>query len=74
MLDRLEQFFQRDLWANDLEARPLHQQVGMQALRLTIAVASEFRNRLLEARAASLVYTTLLSLVPFLAVMFSVLK
>ena len=74
MLDRLEQFFQRDLWVNDLEARPLHQQVGIHALRLTIAVGSEFRHRLLDARAASLVYTTLLSLVPFLAVMFSVLK
>ena len=34
----------------------------------------EFRHRLLDARAAGLVYTTLLSLVPFLAVMFSVLK
>ena len=34
----------------------------------------EFRHRLLDARAAGLVYTTLLSLVPFLAVMVSVLK
>ena len=39
-----------------------------------MAVALEFRHRLLDARAAGLVYTTLLSLVPFLAVMFSVLK
>lgn len=45
-----------------------------QALRLLLAVAVEFRFRLLDARAAGLVYTTLLSLVPFLAVMFSVLK
>ena len=47
---------------------------GTQALRLITAVGMEFRHRLLDARAAGLVFTTLLSLVPFLAVMFSVLK
>ncbi len=50
------------------------QRVGVEALRLGYAVAAEFRHRLLDARAAGLVYATLLSLVPFLAVMFSVLK
>jgi membrane protein len=53
---------------------PLIQRLGIQALRLATAVGMEFRNRLLDARAAGLVFTTLLSLVPFLAVMFSVLK
>ena len=48
--------------------------LGTQALRLATAVGMEFRHRLLDARAAGLVFTTLLSLVPFLAVMFSVLK
>jgi membrane protein len=52
----------------------LFQRLGTQALRLATAVGMEFRHRLLDARAAGLVYTTLLSLVPFLAVMFSVLK
>ena len=50
------------------------QRLGTQALRLVTAVSMEFRHRLLDARAAGLVFTTLLSLVPFLAVMFSVLK
>ena len=53
---------------------PLIQRLGIQSLRLATAVGMEFRNRLLDARAAGLVFTTLLSLVPFLAVMFSVLK
>lgn len=53
---------------------PWLQRLGIQALRLVTAVGMEFRHRLLDARAAGLVYTTLLSLVPFLAVMFSVLK
>ncbi len=50
------------------------QRLGTQVIRLATAVGMEFRHRLLDARAAGLVFTTLLSLVPFLAVMFSVLK
>jgi membrane protein len=71
---RIEQFFRHELWAADLYALHGMQRILFQALRLAVAVAWEFRNRLLDARAASLVYTTLLSLVPFLAVTFSVLK
>lgn len=73
-LARIPQFLKQDLWTVDLAALPRLQRIGVHALRLAIAVAMEFRHRLLDARAAGLVYTTLLSLVPFLAVMFSVLK
>ena len=68
------QFIKHDLWRLDLAKVSGPQRVGAQALRLAIAVGMEFRHRLLDARAAGLVYTTLLSLVPFLAVTFSVLK
>jgi membrane protein len=71
---RIAQFAKQDLWTVDLAGRPFIKRVGFQALRLTMAVWLEFRHRLLDARAAGLVFTTLLSLVPFLAVMFSVLK
>ena len=73
-LARVPQFLTQDLWTIDLATLSLPGRLGIQALRLSIAVAMEFRHRLLDARAAGLVYTTLLSLVPFLAVMFSVLK
>ncbi len=73
-LARIPQFLAQDLWTIDLPTLPRHQRFAIHALRLAIAVAMEFRHRLLDARAAGLVYTTLLSLVPFLAVMFSVLK
>ena len=73
-LDRIEQFFRHDLWTTDLYSLHGWRRTGMLGLRLAFAVGSEFRHRLLDARAAGLVYTTLLSLVPFLAVMFSVLK
>jgi len=71
---QIKQFVKQDLWTADLDTVHFVQRVGLQALRLTIAVALEVRHRLLDARAAGLVYTTLLSLVPLLAVMFSVLK
>ncbi len=74
MLAQGKRFFQHDLWTADLDSLPAGERLGIQALRLMIAVVSEFRQRLLDTRAASLVYTTLLSLVPFLAVIFSVLK
>jgi membrane protein len=73
-LARVPQFLTQDLWTIDLATLSVPGRLGIQALRLAIAVAMEFRHRLLDARAAGLVYTTLLSLVPFLAVMFSVLK
>ncbi|WP_455379234.1 YhjD/YihY/BrkB family envelope integrity protein [Petrachloros mirabilis] len=71
---RITEFVKHDLWNLDLSALPVLQRVAVQALRLAVAVSYEFRHRLLDARASGLVYTTLLSLVPFLAVTFSVLK
>ena len=71
---RIIQFLKQDLWTTDHASLPFLQRTLVQTLRLAIAVGLEFRHRLLDARAAGLVYTTLLSLVPFLAVMFSVLK
>ncbi|MCP9447743.1 MAG: YihY/virulence factor BrkB family protein [Nitrospira sp.] len=71
---RFERFIKHDLWHTDLTALPVLQRAAWHTLRLILAVALEFRPRLLDARAAGLVFTTLLSLVPFLAVMFSVLK
>ena len=70
----MQQFLSQDLWRIDASALSLPRRIGMHAIRLAIAVVMEFRHRLLDARAAGLVYTTLLSLVPFLAVMVSVLK
>ena len=70
----IEQFLKHDLWVIDFNSLNHVQRIGVQVLRLLVAAATEFRHCLLDARAAGLVYTTLLSLVPFLAVTFSVLK
>jgi membrane protein len=71
---RISQLAKQDFWTTDLMTVPFFQRLGIQTIRLATAVGMEFRHRLLDARAAALVFTTLLSLVPFLAVMFSVLK
>jgi membrane protein len=62
------------LWADDLAAaRPLRRR-AIFVLRLLYAVARDLAEGQLTLRAMSLVYTTLLSVVPLLALSFSVLK
>ncbi len=71
---RTSSFEKHDLWTKDLTSMSMSRRLVTQVIRLATAVGMEFRHRLLDARAAGLVFTTLLSLVPFLAVTFSVLK
>jgi membrane protein len=62
------------LWHKDLSTLPRWQAGGIELLRIFQAVIRDLKGGLLTLRAMSLVYTTLLSLVPLLAVSFSVLK
>jgi membrane protein len=66
--------FQRAIWETDLESLPRLQAWGLRAARVALATARDLTDGQLTLRAMSLVYTTLLSLVPLLAVSFSVLK
>ncbi|RMH36865.1 MAG: YihY family inner membrane protein [Nitrospirae bacterium] len=71
---RIGRYCRQDVWNVDLNrTRGLHR-LSVKTLRLLLVIVWEFQNSALGVRATSLVYTTLLSLVPFLAVMFSVLK
>ena len=74
VLHRIERFFRRDLWLQDSATLQGVAALYIKPLRLIVVAISDFRDGVLSIRATSLVSTTLLSLVPFLAVMFSVLK
>ena len=74
MFQRAIDYCQRDLWETNLDTLEPGKRFWVGALRLLFVAAWEFKESVLSIRATSLVYTTLLSIVPFLAVMFSVLK
>ncbi len=62
------------IWDVDLAALPLWGGWLVRLVRILYAVVRDLADGMLSLRAMSLVYTTLLSLVPLLAISFSVLK
>ena len=77
MQSRPSSFFKdlrRAVWETDTSGLPVHKVVHIHVLRILSTVVHEFGDGQLTLRAMSLVYTTLLSMVPLLAVSFSVLK
>jgi len=62
------------LWPEDIESFPGWKVLLARTLQVNFAVVRDFLEGQLTLRAMSLVYTTLLSLVPLLALTFSVLK
>lgn len=70
MIQRVYSF----IWDTQVEEKPFFLAWGIRLLRLAAAIARDIRDGFLGLRATSLVYTTLLSLAPLLAVSFAVLK
>ena len=70
VLERVERF----VWGGPQQAQPGWQHHLSQFLRLIWAVGRDVAEGQITLRAMSLVYTTLLSLVPLLAISFSILK
>jgi membrane protein len=70
----INDFFVRKLWGTDISSFGRVRTFVIKLLRLLYVALREFSEGQVNLRAMSLVYTTLLSLVPLLAVSFSVLK
>jgi membrane protein len=71
---RLEDFLFGELWRTDVGALSGVRTLFYRTVRLLFVLVRELSSGQLNLRAMSLVYTTLLSLVPLIAVSFSVLK
>jgi len=77
MLTQLTKFMSsltQSIWLTELSDIPSWKALLVRATRILFAVIRDLKDGQLTLRAMSLVYTTLLSLVPLLAVSFSVLK
>ena len=73
-MTKLKQFFQITLWQETAEQSNGLIRAVMETLKVSHIVIRELAKGELNLRAMSLVFTTLLSLVPLIAVAFSVLK
>ena len=73
-IKKLSNFFTRKVWEMDIAAFGTYKTFLIKSLRLFYVALREFTEGQLTLRAMSLVYTTLLSIVPLIAISFSVLK
>lgn len=73
-VERVKNGFMHFLWGRSTVELPWWEGAVVRALRIIYVIAANFVNGEITLRAMSLVYTTLLSLVPLIAVSFSVLK
>ena len=73
-LKNIEKFLTRDIWRLDFSQLSKLQAFFYRQIRIVYLVVRAFIQDRLMVRASALVYATLLSIVPLLAVMFSVLK
>jgi len=73
-LARVQRYLERDLWKTDASPRRPLRRAAIGALRLVVVLVRALTDPQLNLEATALVYRTLLSIVPLLAVSFSVLK
>ncbi|RME37114.1 MAG: ribonuclease BN-like protein, partial [Deltaproteobacteria bacterium] len=74
MLTAIRQFFQHDIWQIDPGNLPAPQRFLLRIGQVGSRVVRDFVTDRCLLRASALTYTSLLSFVPLLALMFAVLK
>ena len=70
----LQEQLENKIWASDIESLPSWQAIPLRVVRLIHIMLVDFMDGQLNLRAMSLVFTTVLSIVPLIAVSFSVMK
>lgn len=73
-IKKVDNFFTTTLWHIDVTSQSEVKSLLIRIVRITYATIREFTRNELNLRAMGLVYITIISLIPFLAVSFSVLK
>ncbi len=73
-LSLIKSRFNELIWEREIHKLPYWHAAAIKTLRICFAVARDLADGQLSLRAMSLVYTTIISLVPLLALSFSVLK
>lgn len=73
-IDSISTFFTTTIWELNPDTYPLLRRYGVKYLQIMILVVRGFMADLCLQRAAALSFTTILSMVPFFALMFAVLK
>ena len=74
LIRKINYFFSRQLWRIDTKTLDRPRSILVNITRLAYITLREYRHNELALRAMSLVYTTLLSLIPLLAFSISILK
>ena len=73
-LSRIQRYLERDLWTIEASPGRSLRRTAIGVVRLVVVLVRALTDRQLNLEATALVYRTLLSIVPLLAVAFSVLK
>lgn len=73
-LNHLKQFFTRDIWRiSEEEVAPLKRMM-YRSIKIVILTIQQFFNDRISVRASALTYSTLLSIIPILAILFAIAK
>lgn len=70
----LKHFFDKTIWSVDFKALSWHKKLLIYSCRVLVIIVTEFSKHKLPVRSTALAYTTLLSIVPLLAVSLSIFK
>lgn len=73
-IKRTARFFKEDIWHKDFSKKPRHVRFAVATLRMLIIAIERFTTKRMIDSAAALTYSTLLAIVPILAVVFAIAR